>query len=132
MYYHLLTLANLLVQFQYKQRLFLFSIYLSNEPRTFSNVRVPSNNLTMFLRYDEMCVTLLTSARDDDRYVTVLKKWTNRRPICTCHFLELHKTTFLVTRRDGDRSVPRNNRTSFQNTFGEMKVFRQMWREQIH
>ena len=27
----------------------------------------------MFLRYDKMRVTLLTSARDDDRYVTVLK-----------------------------------------------------------
>ena len=71
---HLFTLANLLVQFRHKkQRLFLFSIYLNNEPRTFSNAQVPPNNLTMFLRYDKMRVALLTSARDDDRCVTVLK-----------------------------------------------------------
>ena len=37
----LLTLANFLVQFQHKQLLFVFSIYLNNEPRTFSNIQVP-------------------------------------------------------------------------------------------
>ena len=71
---HLLTLANVLVRMRYKnKRIFLFSIYFNNEPRTFSNVQVPPNNLTMFLRYDKMFVILFTSARDDDRYVTVLK-----------------------------------------------------------
>ena len=70
---HLLTLASLLVQFQHKQRSFLFSIYLNNVPRTLLNVEVPLNNLTIFLRYDKMCDTLLTSARDDDRYETVVK-----------------------------------------------------------
>ena len=46
-------------------------------------------------------------------------------------FLQLHKTTFLATRRDGDGSVPRNNRiTSFQTLSAKWKCFRQMWREQ--
>ena len=38
---------------------------------TFSNVLL--NNLIMFVRHGNMCVTLLTSARDDVRFVTVLK-----------------------------------------------------------
>ena len=96
---HLLTLANLLVQFQCKQRPFLFSIYLNNEPRTFSNVQVPLNNLTMFLRYDKMCVTLFTeldvgryvnnpaTGRNDDRYM-IFCNWTRRQSVrdifCNC------------------------------------------------
>ena len=47
-------------------------MYFNNNSRTFSNAYVLLNNLTMFLRYDKMCVTLLTE-RDDGRYVNVLK-----------------------------------------------------------
>ena len=84
---HLLTLANLLIQFQ---RVFLFSTYLNNNPRTFSNVQVLPNNLTMFLRYDKMCVTLLTEL-DDGRYVNVPA--TGRDDDRYVIFLQLHETT---------------------------------------
>ena len=72
-----LTLANLLVQFRYKK----------TTPLPFLGVFTTMNHvppqiykccLTMFLRYDKICVTLLTSAQDDDRCMT---------------FLQLHETT---------------------------------------
>ena len=64
----------------------------------------------MFLRYDKVCVTLLTelddgryvdapaTGRDDDRYVFI-----------------------PATGRDDDRYVTRNNRTSFQIISAKLK-----------
>ena len=70
---HLSILANLLVQFQYKQRLFLFFMYLNN---------------------DKTCLTLLTelddgryvndpaTGRNDDRYVIFLQLPDNPDNFC--------------------------------------------------
>ena len=70
------------------------------------------NNLTMFLRYDKICVTLLTE-RDDGRYMNVLKL--NETTIDRYVFIP-------PTGRDNDRSIQRNNRTtSFQIISAKLK-----------
>ena len=89
---HLLTLANLLVQFRCKNNPPSFSQYIWTMNYVSSQMyKCCFNNLTMFLRYDKMCVTLLTG-RDVDRYVT-----------------------FLAIARDDDRFYPLKDHTaSFQ------------------
>ena len=70
---HLLTLANLLVQFRHKNNASSFSQYIYNNETTYLlKCMCCFMNLTMFLRYNKMCVTFLTEL-DDGRYVNVLK-----------------------------------------------------------
>ena len=68
------------------------------------------NNLTMFLRYHKMCVTLLTE-RDDGRYLNVLA--TGRDGDRYVAHLQLHETTIA--------SILRNDRTSFQIISAKLK-----------
>ena len=65
-------------------------------------------------------VRYFTTERDEGRYVNITS--TGR--------VDGRYVTFHATARDDDRSIQKNNRTtSFQTR--EMKVFRQMWREQM-
>ena len=70
------------------------------------------NNLTMFLRYDKMCATLLTEL-DDGRYVNV--PTTGRDDDQYVTFLQLDETKIAT--------IPRNNRTSFQIISVKLKWF---------
>ena len=80
------------------------------------------NNLTMFLRYDKVCVTLLTE-RDGGRYVNVLKL--NETTIGTWHFCNRRRRRWVhnisAIARDYDLSILRHDRTSYQTISVKLK-----------
>ena len=108
----LFSFANLPVQFRSKKTTHLPFLDVFT---TMTHVRSQMYKrcltiLAMFLRYDKMCVTLLTKP-DYGRYVNNLQL--GETTIGTWQFLQLHETTI--------DSIPRNNRTSFQIISAKLK-----------